>query len=64
MTERNVLLENEIKANFILAKILLLIFFIVILTVILTLTGFFGQPKFDYWLNSETRRRNMESNQE
>ena len=35
MTERNVLLENEIKANFILAKIMLLIFFIVILTVIL-----------------------------
>lgn len=50
MTERNVLLENEIKANFILAKIMLLIFFIGILTVILTLTGFFVQPRFDYWL--------------
>ena len=50
MEERNVLLDNEIKANFILAKIMVLTFFIGIVTLVLTLTGIFEQPKFDYWL--------------
>ncbi len=48
--EKNVLLDNEIKANIIMAKIMVLTFFVGILALVLTLTDFFIEPRFDYWL--------------
>ena len=45
----NVLWENEVKANRIMAWIMFFTFFAGIITLILTLTEVFDQPHFSYW---------------
>lgn len=48
--ETNVLRENEIKANRIMAGTMLLSFFVVILTIVLVKIDYFQQPRISYWL--------------
>ena len=48
-TKGNVLWDNEVKANRIMAWIMLFTLFAGIITMILTLTEVFDQPHFSYW---------------
>ena len=49
MEAKNVLWDNEIKANRIMAGVMVLMFFVGILAFILTLIEFFDQPQIGYW---------------